>query len=76
MEAIARPSTRNALLGYERPVGDLKYLTLGSMLTETHGIYEVYIAGERPEDAEVISQTTVDRITGEVRVEVFLKPKA
>ena len=39
------------------------------------GRFELYIAGEQPEDAIVISEATVNRKTGEVSVKVFLPKK-
>lgn len=72
MEVIAKKATHEALRAYARPEGNLDDLTLGSGITEEEGIFELYIAGERPCDAKVISCARVDRRTGEVRVDVFL----
>jgi hypothetical protein len=71
MESIARDATREALTGY-RQTTNREHLTLGSELTDTQGLFELYIAGERPTDAQVISRAKVDRFSGEVDVEVFL----
>ncbi|MBR8656998.1 hypothetical protein KDH83_27140 [Achromobacter sp. Marseille-Q0513] len=71
MEAIAKKATFEALQGYPKPRGNLENLTLGSEVTETAGIFELYISGERPQDARVISRAIVDREHGGVRVEVF-----
>lgn len=74
MEPIAREATRNALMQYKgRPELEDKDLTLGKSLEGSEGIFELYLAVGRPQDARVISRATVDRGTGEVRVEVFLK---
>jgi hypothetical protein len=75
MEPIAKIATHDALKGY-RPPASRQHLTLGSELTESQGIFELYIAGERPQDAQVISRATIDRKTREVQVEVFLDPIA
>lgn len=72
MEALAKKATFEALQGYPKPKDNLKNLTLGSGITETEGVFELYIAGERPQDAKVISRAIVDRASGEVRVEVFI----
>lgn len=72
MQAIAQGATHEALREYRPPV-NREHLTLGSEVTETQGVFELYLAGERPQDAHVISRATVDRSTGEVRVEVFLE---
>ena len=73
MEAIAKKATHDALLPYPQLEGsDSENLTLGTRVTDEEGIFELYIAGERPLDAKVISCARVDRRTGEVSVEVFL----
>ena len=75
MEAIAKDATRTALVGYTPPTAEEeKNLTLGSGLTDTEGIFELYIATDRPQDAKVISCAKVNRLTGEVKVDVFLQP--
>ena len=45
---------------------------------DEYGIFELYFSGERPEDAIVLTEAHVNRITGEVSVKVFLpkKPEA
>ena len=78
MEPIAREATRNALKKYIWPPGRDEHLTLGVFLEEEYDIFELYFSGERPEDAEVLTEARVNRITGEVSVKVFLpkKPEA
>lgn len=74
MEAIAKDATRAALVEYTPPTEeDDKNLTLGSGITDIEGIFELYIAADRPQDAKVISCAKVNRLTGEVTVEVFLQ---
>ena len=75
MQEIARLATRKALKGYSRPNLSFDNLVLGIYHDKECGKFELYIAGERPEDAIVISQATVNRKTGEVSVEVFLPQK-
>lgn len=74
MEPIAREATRKALTPYKgsRELED-ENLTLGKSIDGPEGIFELYLAAERPQDARVICCATVDRRTGEVQVEVFLK---
>jgi hypothetical protein len=74
MEPKARDAMREALAGC-RPISkeDQSKLTLGKALSEQAGVFELYVAGERPQDARVIGRATVDRDTGEVRTEVFLE---
>ncbi|WP_143133376.1 hypothetical protein [Pseudoduganella namucuonensis] len=75
MEAIAKNATFAALAGYVPPSNEEKaVMTLGKVVTDTEGIFELYIPSERPQDAKVISCAKVSRMTGEVRVEVFLQP--
>jgi hypothetical protein len=74
MEAIAKKATRDALQPYPRLEGsDSENLTLGTQVNDEEGIFELYIAGERPLDARVISCARVNRRTGAVSVEVFLE---
>lgn len=73
MEPIARDATRNALSAYSAPAGEWRSKwVLGRIETDSEGIFEIYIPGARPIDAEVISCAKVDRVTGAVSVEVFL----
>ncbi|MFC5743197.1 hypothetical protein [Dyella tabacisoli] len=74
MELIAREATRRALSEYPQPSKeDQANWTLGKFETESEGVFEIYIPSDRPLDATVISRALVDRATGEVSVEVFLK---
>ncbi|UXY14520.1 hypothetical protein N8I74_14505 [Chitiniphilus purpureus] len=72
MEVIAKKAMFEALRDYPKPSEGLENLTLGSGITDSAGIFELYLAGERPQDARVLSRATVDRSSGEVHVEVFL----
>jgi hypothetical protein len=78
MEPIAKEATRDALKTYIWPSGRDEDLTLGIRLEDEYGIFELYFSGERPEDAIVLTEARVNRITGEVSVKVFLpeKPEA
>ena len=74
MEPIARDATRRALSEYPEPSQeDQASWTLGKFETEDEGVFEIYIPSEQPLDAQVISRARVDRTTGVVSVEVFLK---
>lgn len=73
MEPVAKEATYSALKAYMPPSDeDKKSLTLGKVLTDEAGIFELYVPADRPQDAKVISRATVNRATGEVTVEVFL----
>lgn len=76
MEEIAKKATRDALQGHRKPDDDMRDLTLGTEITNEEGIFELYFAAERPQDAKVISCARVDRHTGAVSVEVFLEKLA
>lgn len=76
MQDIAQRATLEALKKYERPEGRLEDLTLGAVMNETEGLFELYIAGDAPQDAKMISCAKVQRSTGQVSVEVFLKRKS
>jgi hypothetical protein len=75
MEAIAKEATHNALSRCAPPSAeDKKQMTLGKVLTNEAGVFELYVPADKPHDAKVISRATVDRVTGKVTVEVFLPP--
>lgn len=78
MEPIAKEATRDALRTYIWPSDRDEDLTLGIRLEDEYGIFELYFSGERPEDAIVLTEARVNRITSEVSVKVFLpkKPEA
>lgn len=73
MEEIAKRATHDALRSYKKPDDDMRNLTLGTEITNEEGIFELYFAAERPQDAKVITCARVDRRTGAVSVEVFLE---
>lgn len=73
MEPIAKDATRRALSQYREPSAEEQSKwTLGKFETESEGIFEIYIPSDQPLDAKVISRAVVDRITGDVHVQVFL----
>lgn len=75
MEPIAKNATFAALAGYVPPSNEDKaVMTLGKVVTDTEGVFELYIPADRPQDAKVISCAKVNRMTGEVEVDVFLQP--
>lgn len=70
MEPIARDATKAAPSGVAIPQSVRAKLVLGQQLLDQHGVFELYVPGDRPENAKVISVATVDRLTGDVNVEV------
>jgi len=76
LEEIARVATLKALEGYPLTDEMRQNLTLGVNFEGDTRVFELYIAGERPRDALVISQTTVDRKTKRVlAIQVFNPPR-
>ena len=76
MEMIARDATKNALQNHEwiTPEQEIN-LTLGTGIEENVGIFELYLASDRPRDAIFLTRATVSRIDGSVEVKVFLPEK-
>lgn len=76
MTQIAREATRNMLSANNYIISeeDDRHLTLGSYLSDAQGVFELYVPHEKPAEANVISRAIVDRITGQVTVE--LDPKS
>jgi len=75
MEPIAKNATFAALVDYVPPSNEEKAaMTLGRVLTDTEGVFELYVPSDRPQGAKVLSCAKVNRLTGEVKVDVFLRP--
>lgn len=71
LKEIARLATYDALKEFEPLSTEWREnLTLGSGIDEDYGIFELYVAAERPEDAVVISSARVNRKTKAVEVTV------
>jgi hypothetical protein len=76
LQEIARVATRRALEGYVLPESWRTHLTLGTGFQGDERVFELYVAGERPEDAIVIASATVNRKTLAVQVTVSNLSKA
>ena len=76
MTEIARVATKKELSNYIWPPENMENLTLGSGIEDGFGIFELYFAADLPENAEVLTETKVNRRTGEVAVKVFLPRKS
>jgi hypothetical protein len=75
MEALARNATRAALGAYTPLTEEeKKELTLGSSLSDIEGVFELYLAKDKPQNAKLVSCAKVDRFAGEVQLEIFLQP--
>jgi len=73
LEEKARLLTREALRHHPPIPEDLRArLTLGMSVEGRFRTFSLYIASERPEDAIIVTQVSLDRETGEASaVEVF-----
>lgn len=68
----ARLMTREALKPHPPFPPELdRELTLGVMFDGPFRIFELYVAGEKPSDAIVLTRARLDSRTGEGSVEVF-----
>ena len=72
VEEIARKLTVESLRKYSIPEKVRSKLVLGTFFDKDDRIFELYIPGDRPEDARVISRVRISTITGEGSIEVFL----
>jgi hypothetical protein len=71
LQEIARAATKDALKNYERPPKEWEeLLTLGTLFDGDDRIFELYVPGERPADAIVISSARVNRHTRAVSVQI------
>ena len=71
LQEIARAVTRKELEAYIIPEEYRHNLTLGVSFEDDTRIFELYVPGDKPTDAKVISRTTIDLSGREYRVEVF-----
>lgn len=72
LEEIARVLTKNTLVNYDIPEDVKNNLVLGTFFDGDYRIFQLYIPGDRPEDARVISSVRVNALTGQANIEVFL----
>lgn len=69
---LARKRVREALSAYPAMPDSLQAkLTLGVQFDDRRRIFELYITGERPQDAIVVAKAVLDIDTGEGEVECF-----
>ena len=74
LRGIARSATDEALSEYKDVFDKVEALLLVSeFVCGDKRVFLLYIPGDRPEDARMISRTRIDCYTGKVQVEVFLK---
>lgn len=78
LQEIARVQTREALRAYDLQGIDWTEIVLGVVGVGQGEFtdFELYIPGARPEDARIVTRARVHAYTGEVSVQVFLKPNA
>ena len=70
LEEIARAATKRALEDYLIPDEYNGELVLGTQFKEDKRVFELYLPGDKPQDAIVISSAEVDRKTKKVFVVV------
>ena len=76
LEEIARAATRQALEGYVIPEEWRKNLIQGTLFEGDDRVFELYVPGEKSENAIVISSARVNRNTKVVVVNISnLKPR-
>ncbi|MGD2180823.1 hypothetical protein [Lusitaniella coriacea] len=77
LERIAQELCRNTLRDYVIPDHVKENLTLGfgQEGDPDFRVFELYVAGKRPEDAQSIIVIKVNIYTGEANAEVFLEKK-
>lgn len=71
LQEKARQLTFEILQGYIIPDDIRDKLVIGTMLEEGRRIFELYVPGEKPSDARVISRAIMDPETGQGTVEVI-----
>jgi hypothetical protein len=79
LQEIARKLTFSALEAFVIPEEYRSVMTLGVFFEGDVRVFELYVPGEQPKDAKVISRARIDCRTGEGSVEVFgltLKPSS
>jgi hypothetical protein len=75
LREIAKTATKDALKSYERPPKAWQdKLTLGTIFDGEDRVFELYVPGERPTDAIVISSARVNSHTRAVSVQIFNLP--
>jgi hypothetical protein len=71
LKEVTRVATYNALKAFQPlPAEWEDGLTLGAGIDGEYGVFELYVAAERPEDAIVISSARVHRKTRSVEVTI------
>ncbi len=68
LQELARLATREALENYEIPDEWKERLSLGIFFEDDDRIFELYVTGDKPDDAIVISRASVNRNTKDVSV--------
>ena len=70
LEEKARQLTQNTLKEYEIPREYRNKVTLGISEEKEKIIFELYVPGEKPSDAIVISTVTINKTTGEEKIKI------
>lgn len=75
LEEIASVLTKKTLSNYNIPEDIKKNLVLGTLFDGDDRIFQLYIPGDRPEEAQVISSVRINAYTGQADIEVHLTRK-
>lgn len=71
LQEIARKLTFSALEAFVIPEEYRATMTLGVFFEGDVRVFELYVPGEQPKDAKIISRARIDARTGEGSVEVI-----
>jgi len=72
VERLAQSACKEKLQEYSISPEIKKRLVLGTTFDKEHTIFELYIPGSKPEDAQLVVSTKVNVYTGKTDVQVFL----
>jgi hypothetical protein len=72
LQEVAQEATRKALEEYAIPDEVREKLVLGTYFQGDERVFELYVPGYQPEDARVLTRATVNAMSGEVNVELFV----
>ncbi|MDR4467887.1 MAG: hypothetical protein MRJ68_06240 [Nitrospira sp.] len=72
LEEIARKLTQTTLANYDIPEDIRQNLILGTIFDGDFRVFQLYVPGDKPEDAQVISRVRVNAFTGDASIDVFL----
>ena len=75
LRETARALTRDALEGHDLPTELHDDLVLGERFDGDDVVFELYVPGETPADARILTIARLNAVTGEGTVEVYDPPR-